>query len=67
MAAGPLTQSHRAVSLATYKQRRDQARAALADASAAPVSDVRAVAERATIDAIATAEERIAALEEIDA
>jgi hypothetical protein len=31
------------------------------------VSDVRAVAERATIDAIATAEERIAALEEIDA
>lgn len=67
MATRPLTASHRAVSLAHYRQRREHAQAALQDAQNHPEGDARAAATHDAQRAIAAAQERVAALEKIQA
>jgi hypothetical protein len=58
---------HRAKSLAHYRQRREQAQAALQDAASRPEGDDKAMAAPAALQAIASVEERVAALEEVGA
>jgi hypothetical protein len=64
MAERPMTASHRAVSIATYRQAREWQTAALARALALPDDDAtKTAAAHAARQAIAEAEVRLAALE----